>query len=160
MDNAGGHGTKNAIETYTNQLKEEHNVVIIHQIPRSPETNILDLGVWCSLQSVVEKEHQGKTKSSVDALYNTIDQVWKNRFGSEIMEKVYERWEKILQIILHCQGDNSQIDCFRGKKNVLANEMLNPGAEDDENEESVQHMNISDVGTVEEDEDDEDDLEW
>ena len=51
MDNAGGHGTNKAVEQYTQDLREKYKIEIVHQIPRSPYTNLLDLGVWCSLQS-------------------------------------------------------------------------------------------------------------
>ncbi len=43
MDNAGGHGTIEAIQQYTRHLLENYNIEIIHQPPRSPETNPLDL---------------------------------------------------------------------------------------------------------------------
>ena len=39
MDNAGGHGTKEAIEEYAFLLKEKHNVVCTFQCPRFPATN-------------------------------------------------------------------------------------------------------------------------
>jgi len=55
MDNAGGYGTDDAIIEYTSRLRDVYNIEIIHQIPRSPFTNVLDLGVWCSLQAAVEK---------------------------------------------------------------------------------------------------------
>jgi len=45
MDNAGGHGTVEAIAEYTEVLQQEFNIQIVHQIPRFPETNILDLGI-------------------------------------------------------------------------------------------------------------------
>ena len=54
MDNAGGHGTKDAINEYTNHLLNDYNIKIIWQIPRSPYTNVLDLGVWISIQARVE----------------------------------------------------------------------------------------------------------
>lgn len=53
MDNTGGHSTNEAITSYTNTLEEENNIETIFQIPRSSYTNILDLGVWMSLQVVV-----------------------------------------------------------------------------------------------------------
>jgi hypothetical protein len=56
MDNAGGHGTFEAVEQCTRNLLENYNIEIIHQPPRSPETNPLDLGVWRSIQSLVEKK--------------------------------------------------------------------------------------------------------
>jgi hypothetical protein len=39
MDNAGGHGTQEAIEEYTRRALVEFNVVIIRQSARSPEVN-------------------------------------------------------------------------------------------------------------------------
>lgn len=60
MDNVGGHGTKDAIETYVQLLKDKFNVIVEHQTPRSPEFNLLDLGFFTCLQSAVEKQHRGK----------------------------------------------------------------------------------------------------
>jgi hypothetical protein len=45
LDNAGGHGTRAAKEQYTRQLLDNHNIIIIWQPPRSPELNVLDLGL-------------------------------------------------------------------------------------------------------------------
>ena len=46
LDNAGGHGTKEAVETYVTNLERDHNVICVHQRPCSPGSNMLDLGVW------------------------------------------------------------------------------------------------------------------
>ena len=54
MDNAGGHSTKAVKQEYTEILKEEYNIIVEWQPPSSPELNLLDLGVWMALQSVVE----------------------------------------------------------------------------------------------------------
>jgi hypothetical protein len=59
MDNAGGHGTNDAKQQYINLLKE-FNIEVIWQVPRSPETNMLDLGVWMSIQYAVMKVHYGR----------------------------------------------------------------------------------------------------
>jgi hypothetical protein len=56
MDNAGGHGAVEATEQYTRNLLDNYNIEIKHQPPQSPETNPLDLGVWRSIQSLVEKK--------------------------------------------------------------------------------------------------------
>ncbi len=58
MDNAGGHGTREAREEYTRQLLEEFNIEIIQQSACSPEVNALDLGIWMSIQLAVECMHQ------------------------------------------------------------------------------------------------------
>lgn len=57
MDNTGGHDTGDVIKEYITILKDKHNVIVVFQVPRSPYTNLLDLGVWCSLESEVEKTH-------------------------------------------------------------------------------------------------------
>lgn len=49
MDNAGGHGTKEAWENFTNDLAMKWKVKIIRQCSRSSETNVLDLGIWLSI---------------------------------------------------------------------------------------------------------------
>ena len=45
IDNTGGHGTNDFVQEYTARLRTEYNIEIIQQIPRSPFTNVLDLGV-------------------------------------------------------------------------------------------------------------------
>ena len=52
-DNAGGHGTKEVVNVYVKGLKGAFNIICFHQWPRSPATNMLDLGVWTALQDVV-----------------------------------------------------------------------------------------------------------
>ena len=60
MDNAGGHGKIAIKEDHERILKQEYNIQIEWQVPQSPETNMLDLGVWVSLQSHVERIHKNK----------------------------------------------------------------------------------------------------
>jgi hypothetical protein len=57
MDNARGHGTREAREEYTRQLLENFNIEIIQQSACSPEVNVLDFGIWMSFQSHVEHRH-------------------------------------------------------------------------------------------------------
>ena len=57
LDNIGGHGTGEAATKYLAMLKDDFNVICIHQRPHLPATNLLDLGVWMDLQDVVEKLH-------------------------------------------------------------------------------------------------------
>ena len=118
MDNPGGHGTIEAKESYTSMLKEKHNIRVVWQTPhQSPETNLLDLGIWCSLQSMVELSHQKKCKSNGDALARTIESVWQT-FPAEKFQLVYERWQKVLKIICNTKGDNVKSDAYRGKSIV------------------------------------------
>ena len=49
MDNADRHGKKHVKDDYVSILKDEYNVEVVWQVPHSPETNLLDLGVWMSI---------------------------------------------------------------------------------------------------------------
>ena len=71
MNNAGGHGKNDVKEQYEQILKDEYNIEIEWQVPQSPETNMLDLGVWMSLQSMVEKAHR-KNVMQHDELSKTV----------------------------------------------------------------------------------------
>lgn len=56
MDNPGGHATDNATTNqHTTNINDTYNITIIYQILQSPFTIVLDLGIWVSLHSVVEK---------------------------------------------------------------------------------------------------------
>ena len=72
-DNAGGHGTELAKLEYMDILKSEYNVEICWQVSNSPETNILDLGVWCLLQSLVEHLHRLKRMNEEALARNVLE---------------------------------------------------------------------------------------
>merc|ERR1712183_621252 len=99
MDNAGGHGTKETVKLYTEMLKTKYNIIIIHQVPRSPYTNLLDLGVWCSLQAAVEKEQYMK-RTDVSALVNSVRNVWDTRPLDVVIGKVWARMNKVLRLLV------------------------------------------------------------
>ena len=48
MDNVGGHGTTKVKKEYVSTFQEKFNTIIFWQMPNSPETNLLDLGMWHS----------------------------------------------------------------------------------------------------------------
>ena len=75
LDNADGHGTEEAVEMYVNNLARNHNLICVHQRPRSPESNMLDLGVWMAFQNVVEQQHIGCMKEA-NCLTRTVDAAW------------------------------------------------------------------------------------
>ena len=37
-----------------NNLQEHFNIQLVFQVPRTPYSNVLDLGVWCGLQAAVK----------------------------------------------------------------------------------------------------------
>ena len=113
LDNAGGHGTKEVVEAYVNNLAEVFNVICVHQRPRSPATNMLDLGVWMAFQSVVEKKHYRHRKDP-DALGRTVDEAW-DALEDVKLQNVYGRWLKVLDLIIEGDGGNDLIEARRGK---------------------------------------------
>ena len=113
LDNAGGHGTREIVDAYIRMLKDEYNVICIHQRPCSPEMNMLDLGVWMAIQSVVEKMHFCQ-RTEVEALFRTVTQSWKD-FESIKLENVYHRIIMVLDLIIDDGGGNRLVESKRGK---------------------------------------------
>ena len=113
MDNAGGHGTNKAKETYTDLLKDKYNIEIIWQPPRSPETNLLDLGVWMSLQS--------RTEKLAYELKNTREAIWEAAYNAFLLMKpekltnVVNRLKLVYHLVDDDDGDNTNVESQRGK---------------------------------------------
>jgi hypothetical protein len=112
MDNAGGHGTIEAIEQYTRDLLEQYNIEIIHQVARSPEANVLDLGLWRSIQSWVEEKHKNKA-TLVDALAASVIEAWHHLPG-ETNFNVFGKVPQVLWIIIEDDGRNNRVEERRG----------------------------------------------
>jgi hypothetical protein len=110
----GGHGTDVAWETYTADLEEKHKVRIIRQCPRSPETNLLDLGIWMSIQAAVEKEMYMK-RGDIHALAVAVKNAWETRLSENAFKNVYERLQNVLVMIDEDKGGNAKVEAKRGK---------------------------------------------
>lgn len=115
MDNAGGHGTKEAIEQYVANLETNYAIEVIFQVPRSPYTNVLDLGVWCCLQAAVEKTHYMR-RCEVNALVASVMETWENGHLDESISKVFSRLKIVLHLIHEAKGRNDLVETKRGKK--------------------------------------------
>ena len=113
MDNAGGHGTSEAIDEYTNRLLE-YNVKIIWQVPRSPETNLLDLGVWMSMQAEVERVHYMR-RCQHDALAKSVEDAWEQNLNRQAFKNVHGRLRVVMRCILDDDGGNNKVEQKRGK---------------------------------------------
>ncbi len=116
LDNAGGHGTDEVVRTYRDYLLEKYNIVLLHQVPRSPETNLLDLGIWMSIQSAVDRISHGN-RHDVDVVWRELIAVW-DEYDSKKIEAVYKRWQKVLDLIILDDGGNRLVEKFRGKLTV------------------------------------------
>lgn len=134
MDNAGGHGTNDAKTQYTEALKE-FNIEIIWQVPRSPETNMLDLGVWASIQSKVEKVHHMK-RCQHDALARSVMTAWNTYLDEGAFARVFNRLRVVLSCIVDDGGGNEKVESKRGKLFRDAT-IIDLTEEDDENENEI-----------------------
>ena len=131
MDNAGGHGTKEVKEQYVEKLRKEYNVIIEWQVPHSPETNMLDLGVWMSLQSKVEIEHRRKVMHR-DVLAASVEKAfWGRTLDKSILHRVHERWKLVLDLIIAGKGTNNLVESHRGLKVKLHDLPKVPDSDDD-----------------------------
>jgi hypothetical protein len=67
--------TMPAVMEYTEELLTRFNIVLIHQVARSCETNTLDLGIWMTLQAAVERVHCLRCADN-DALFRSVQETW------------------------------------------------------------------------------------
>jgi hypothetical protein len=113
MDNAGGHGTRDAIDAYVKLLYDKYFIIVEHQTPRSPEFNLCDLGFFNCFQSAVEKQHRGM-RTHVDVIAKSVETTWE-QMNSSALTKINERWERVLRIVEADDGDNRMVDSIRGQ---------------------------------------------
>ena len=113
MDNAGGHGKKDIIKEYEQLLKNKYNIIILWQQPRTPESNMLDLGIWMHLQSLVEEKHFGK-RVHAESLWKTMQSAW-DLISAQALTNVYARWIKVLDLIIEGEGSSHLVEKKRGR---------------------------------------------
>ena len=113
LDNAGGHGTNAMVQQYKAELEQDFNIELVHQVPNSPETNLLDLGVWRAVQSKVEKLSWRK-RQDPNVLAETVEQAWDD-FQTATIGKVYKRWKRVLELIKLDGGGNRYVEELRGR---------------------------------------------
>ena len=102
---------------------KELNIILVRQVPNSPDTNVLDLGIWMSLQSAVEKHHR-LHRGDREALHATVMQVWDEVTNAEAFEAVFDRLAKNYDIIRQHGGGNTLIEAHRGKAGKVALDSL------------------------------------
>ena len=116
----GGHGSIECIGQYKAYIGSEFNINVINQIPNSPETNMLDLGTWMSIQVQVQKEHFRKVKRQ-DALAASVDAAWESFGNKTTLEKIHKRWKKVMHLIIEADGGNELVEADRGLTTSLFN---------------------------------------
>jgi hypothetical protein len=119
MDNAGGHGKDKVKKEYVQILKEKYNVIVLWQCSNSPETNMLDLGAWMTIQSIVEYLHKGRIRTA-DALSATVMKAF-DELDCEKLKNIDQRWRKVMDLILLGKGSNEFVEACRGLTKSLVN---------------------------------------
>ena len=147
MDGAGGHGGGAKIEEMKKQLKVQKsltpmtqqaqqrlrvgcgmagggwqlyfNIDLVVQPPNSPEMNVLDLGVWRSMQAAVCKLTSGQ-RMDPEILAETCMKMWEEYGESEVASERYLAmecvWEKLMDIARVTQVSGGENLHDEGKK--------------------------------------------
>jgi hypothetical protein len=93
-------------------LRDDFNIEIIQQSACSPEVNALDLGIWMSIQSIVERRHQEQQRDP-DGMAIIMHEAWQHFLEGKI-RRVFERIPIVLQLIVDCGGDNINVEERQG----------------------------------------------
>jgi hypothetical protein len=107
MDNTGGHGTNVAREQYVSILKLEFNIIVVWQIANSPETNMLDLGAWVTIQCIMSHIYCGKHIQK-DTLCKTVHNAFET-LKSGKLENIASCWKHVLDLIILGKGSNDLV---------------------------------------------------
>lgn len=119
-DNAGGHGTNDAKEEYT-RILGDFNIEIIWQVPQFPETNMLDLGVWMSIQSVVMRTHFMR-RCHHDALAKSVMDAWGNYLN--IMAFTHIHMQLMVALVCICDDVGGNIMMEANEENYIEMQLL------------------------------------
>jgi len=108
IDGAGGHGG-DAIKEMQVMMKRDFNINLVVQPPNSPESNVLDLGIWRAIQARVDTLGMGHRRDP-EVLANTVVDAW-NRYdeyfsGDAGFLAVWEKLKDIAEVTLEAKGDN------------------------------------------------------
>ena len=115
IDGAGGHGTNETINAYDKNLMIDFNIKPIFQVPRTPYSNVLDLGIWCGLQAAVEKTHYMR-RCAVDTPVRSVYESWEKGELNEVITKVFNRLKIVPVLIIEDDGGNELVERKRGEK--------------------------------------------
>ena len=116
LDNTGEHRADDCVTRYVAMLKSEFNIECIYQGPRYPFINVLDLSVWDTFQSEVERQYFMK-RCHVESLLSTVMITWGECILNWLIKNVFKRNEKVLCLINEAEGGNDLVESKSGEKN-------------------------------------------
>ena len=83
----------------------DFNIKLVFQVPRTPHSNVLDLGICCGLQADVEKTYYMR-RYTVDTLFRSVYETWEKEGLNEIITKAFNRSKIVLVLIIDDDGGN------------------------------------------------------
>eukprot|EP00903_Cladosiphon_okamuranus_P009723 g9245.t1 len=102
QDNAKPHLITNDAEVLEACTSDGFDIRLINQPPNSPDTNILDLGFFASIQSL-----QDRCKPrTIDDLVGEVETAWETA-SHDKLGKVWTSLQACMEQILLCGGDNT-----------------------------------------------------
>ena len=120
---------------------------VVHQIPRSPETNVLDLGVWMSIQAVVTRVHH-KRRCHPDALARSVCDAWNNYLSPNAFENVFNRLRIVLTCIVDDNGGNDSVENKRGKLFRDATLVVDLDDDDENEDNELDNSELDDCDSI------------
>ena len=113
-DKTEAHGTGNAINQYT-QILEEKNIEIIPKVPRSLETHLLDLGLWMTIQSSVQKLHCARWRTHTFCFAKSVSYAWNENLSMKRFKNVHGQFGVVLFCLVYGKGSNELVEKITGK---------------------------------------------
>jgi hypothetical protein len=109
LDSAGGHRVSESIE-YLNDvgMKKNPPISFITQPTRSPDTNVLDLGIWRSMSSrMTSVKYDRYSAYSMDQrIINAVEDMWRE-YDPNVLHNIFVTLKMVLYEIQSHNGGNS-----------------------------------------------------
>ena len=118
---------------YSEYLEAKYSIVVHHQVPWSPKTNMIDLGEWMTVQSKVEKYHLRNVKQH-DALAWYAKKSWHN-MEEQKLTKIWYYFLKVPDLIIQKQSRNDLVEINGGLKGVPEENLEHDRSWDESNKE-------------------------
>ena len=122
QDNAPGHRVMADPDIVAAAGQEERRIELVNQPPNSPDTNILDLGFFNSIQSLQDRT----TPTMVDELVAEVERAFRAQ-KPETLDRVWTTLQSVLQEIMLARGDNTfRLPHLHKKTAARRNEAIPP----------------------------------
>ena len=82
---------------------------------------MLDLGVWMTIQLVVEKEHFGLRRNPNELWRMRMEESWEIFLPQAKLKNIWEHWKLVLHLIIEDKGGDRLIESRWGKKSLYSN---------------------------------------